>query len=194
MDTSIGEIATLRSGYPFRAGIIPDPDGTVAVIQGRDVNASTCRIPNPQELTRIALDGMRSPTDHFVAADDVLVMARGPRNYAALVGPDLPGKTIAVASFHIVRVDPQRVVPGYLAWFLNQESPQAYFRTRNSATTIPMITLEALRSLPVNLPPLPLQHRIAALNELFERERQLMNSLADSRRELLRQWAGTHQF
>ncbi|MEI8234153.1 MAG: restriction endonuclease subunit S [Verrucomicrobiota bacterium] len=193
MDTTLGEVATLRAGYPFRAGVVPDPDGTISVIQGRDVDASTYRIPCPDKLPRIVPDGMRSPKDHFVTADDILLMARGPRNYAALVGLDVPQQTIAVASFHIIRVEPCRVVPGFLAWFLNQDGPQAYFRSRNSATTIPMITLAALRDLPVNLPPLPEQHHIANLNDLFERERQLMDTLSDRRRELLRQWAATQQ-
>ena len=193
MDTILGEVATLRAGYPFRAGVVPDPVGTIAVIQGRDVDASTHCIPFPHKLPRIVPDGMRSPADHFVTKDEILLMARGPRNYAALVGPDVPPQTIAVASFHIIRVEPRLVVPGFLAWFLNQEGAQMFFRSRNSATTIPMITLEALRSLPVNLPPLHQQHRISTLNDLFERERQLMDTLSQRRRELLRHWAATHQ-
>jgi len=52
-----------------------------------------------------------------------------------------------------------------------------------------MISLDVLRALPVQLPPLDVQRRVAELNSLIEQEQNLMNQLSAARRELLRGWA-----
>jgi restriction endonuclease S subunit len=62
-------------------------------------------------------------------------------------------------------------------------------RANNSGTTIPMISLDVLRALPVQLPPLDVQRRVAELNLLIEQEHNLMNQLSTARRDLLRGWA-----
>jgi hypothetical protein len=183
----------MRAGYPFRSGIPLDPDGTVSVIQGRDVDATRLRIvSSAAAMAHIAASGIRNLAEHTLDAADVILMARGPRNYAVPVGHPLPHPCIVAGSFHVLRPDEKRVIPAFLAWLLNQECAQTFMRINNSGTTIPMITLDMLRALPVRLPPLAVQRHVAELNALVEHERNLMAQLTTARRNLLRGWANAH--
>lgn len=189
MNTTLGQIAALRAGYPFRSSIQHDPDGTVALIQGRDVDADRLRIAPAQDgLAQISSSGIRNLAEHLLQPGDVILMARGPRNYAVPIG-ETSGKAIVPGSFHVLRPDAQLVFPPFLAWWLNQDASQQFMRANNSGTTIPMISLDVLRALPVQLPPLDVQRRVAELNLLIEQEHNLMNQLSTARRDLLRGWA-----
>lgn len=189
MNTTLGKIAVLRAGYPFRSSIERDPDGTVALIQGRDVDAARLRIaPDQDGLTQISARGIRNLTEHLLQPGDVILMARGPRNYAVPI-PETSGQAIVPGSFHVLRPDEKLVLPAFLAWWLNQDASQAFMQANNSGTTIPMISLDVLRALPVQLPPLDVQRRVAELNSLIEQEHNLMNELSAARRDLLRGWA-----
>ena len=193
MTVPLGQVASLRAGYPFRAGIPHDSEGRIAVVQGRDVSPNPLRISFEGEgLTRIDGGRIRNLADPLLRPGDVILMARGPRNYAVVVGDEIPGKLLVTGSFHVVRPNEKSVVPEFLAWLLNQEGAQAFMHSNNSGTIIPMISLDVLRALPVPLPPLDLQRQIANLNALIERESALMTLLASTRRELLRGWAN-HQ-
>lgn len=189
MNTTLGHIAALRAGYPFRTSIQHDPDGTVALIQGRDVDANRLRIAPAQDgFAQISSSGIRNLSDHLLQPGDVILMARGPRNYAVPIG-ETSGQAIVPGSFHVMRPDTQLVFPPFLAWWLNQDASQQFMRANNSGTTIPMISLDVLRALPVQLPPLDVQRRVAELNLLIEQEHNLMNQLSTARRDLLRGWA-----
>jgi hypothetical protein len=189
VNTTLGHIAALRAGYPFRTSIQHDPDGTVALIQGRDVDANRLRIAPAQDgLAQISSSGIRNLSDHLLQPGDVILMARGPRNYAVPIG-ETSGQAIVPGSFHVLRPDAQLVFPPFLAWWLNQDASQQFMQANNSGTTIPMISLEVLRALPVQLPPLDVQRRVAELNLLIEQEHNLMNQLSTARRDLLRGWA-----
>lgn len=193
MSIALGQVATLRAGYPFRAGIPHDPTGRIAVVQGRDVSPELLRLSLEGEaLTRIDGGRIRNLADHLLRPGDVILMARGPRNYAVVVGEEITGEILVTGSFHVVSPDEQSVVPEFLAWLLNQESSQSFMRSNNSGTIIPMISLDVLRALPVLLPPLEVQGQVARLNGLIEQEHTLMTQLASTRRELLRGWAN-HQ-
>ncbi len=188
---TLGDAANLRSGYPFRSGLTPDPDGTIAVVQGRDVEADRLHFRPVGPLVRIMKEELRRVSEHFLQTGDVLLMARGPRNYAAVVEADISdiGPAIAVGSFHVITPDPSKLVPLYLAWWLSQEAAQNHFRTSNTGTTIPMISLDAVRLSPLQLPPLSVQQRIADLSDLFARERETAATLHRERQHWLSLWA-----
>lgn len=186
----LSDIASVRSGHAFRTGVQHDPSGDLAIIQGRDVDASAlCVTPSLDGWLLQKSDSVASGIDHRLQRGDVLVMARGASNYAVVIDGDLPHPTVAVSSFHIIKPNTALVNPLVLAWMLNQDSSQSYFRANNTGTTIPMINLDTLRALPLNLPPLQTQYALAEMIRLSQQERLLMNELAAQRQLLLRAWA-----
>lgn len=190
MILTLSDIATARAGHAFRSGVQHDPSGDLVVIQGRDVDADALYVtPSPQSWLQVSSRDIRSSGEHLLQKGDVLFMARGSKNYAVVIDEDLSQPCMAVASFHVLRPNPFKVVPVFLAWLLNQDNSQAYFRANNTGTTIPMVNLDMLKAMPLRLPPLPKQLQIADLIRFTHLERLLMERLAEQRQLLLRAWA-----
>lgn len=190
MEVRLSDIATARAGHAFRSSVQHEPTGDLAVIQGRDVDADALYVtPSPESWLQVSSRDIRSSGEHLLQKGDVLFMARGSKNYAVVIDEDLPQPSMAVASFHVLRPNRARVVPVFLAWLLNQDNSQAYFRANNTGTTIPMVNLDMLKAMPLRLPPLPKQLQIAALIRFTHLERVLMSQLAQQRQLLLRAWA-----
>src|SRR5262249_42884475 len=119
----------------------------------------------------------------LVGQGDVLFLARGHRLGAAAVNEPLTG-TIATGYFFILRPS-ARVRPGYLAWAINQREFQEQMRPFVRGSHIPLITKGDFAELRVEVPPLEVQDRIVALDELHRRERHLVAQIQAKRDELI---------
>lgn len=172
----LAELATIRMGYPFRSRIEPVRDGDLAVIQMRDIDENRVRL---EDALRIVLpDGW---ADHALHAGDLLFRSRGQSNGAALV-PE--GLGMAVASAPLVRIRPRRVLPEYLAWFLNSPAAQAQLASVAEGTSVRMISTGSLGAVEIPLPPESVQHRIAEAAVLVDQEQTLMALIASRRLRL----------
>src|SRR5665213_1992172 len=94
MKTLLSNVAEILAGYQFRGRIPVYDPGTVGVIQGKDVRSD--HTIDPSTIVRIKDDG--SFDRFYVQKDDVLLMNRGSRNYAAIVETALP-RTVTLSSF-----------------------------------------------------------------------------------------------
>src|SRR5437667_8846670 len=111
----LSTLCSIRSGYPFRGRIEHDANGIVRVIQMRDFDYRNMTISN--NLTRVKEE--RGMEKHFLKSGDVILVAKGFNNFAIEVGPR-ETQTLASGSFVILRIeDTQRILPGYLEWYLN---------------------------------------------------------------------------
>jgi hypothetical protein len=178
MKARLAEVAEIRSGYQFREKVEHDPRGTVPVIQIKDLT-DDFRL-RTDELIRVSMDRTEP---HRVSQGDVLFLARGHRLGAAVVNEPLTG-TIATGYFFILRPS-QRVRSGYLAWAINQREFQDQMRPLVRGSHIPLITKGDFQGLRIEVPPLEIQDRIVALDELHRRERQLVAEIQARRAELI---------
>jgi len=192
MRCRLNEIASVRAGYQFRTAIASDPAGDVFVIQGKDVDSRRGQIKF-KRLQAVSLKGAREPESHFLKPTDILLMARGGRNIATLVGDGAPERMVAVASFHIISPDLRKVDPLYLTWQLNESRTRAFFDANTTGSTIRMLALEVVKRLELELPPLVGQHHIARLIHLIGEERSLLESIASERQRLLRAYIQQQQ-
>ncbi len=176
--------SAIRAGHQFRSRIDPEPDGAFHVIQGKDID----------ERQRIDWEGLvwvdsrhiNDPERNCLVPGDVLFMARGTRLRATLITEEVQPRTVAVASFHVLTPDPEKILPGFLAWAINDEHAQSWLKSNTSGTTIPMITQKTLRDLPLQVPSLETQDRFLRMHDLAERERDLADRLYAARQEVLR--------
>lgn len=175
----LGELFSIEAGYPFRAGIKPDPQGDALVVQMRDVDPEQGIAWASLERTR--LTGRRRPT--WLKAGDVLFLARGNRNFAVLV-TEPPAPTVCSPHFFLLRAIPGKttVTPEYLAWLLNQEPAQAYFKRSAEGTSLGNIRREVLDKTPIPTPPAEVQQLIARLTRLLREEAETQRALAENRR------------
>jgi restriction endonuclease S subunit len=115
--------------------------------------------------------------DLILRSGDVLFPNRGTRTTALAYRLD-QARTIAGAQFFVLRPEPPRVFPEFLAWFLRTEEAASYFGGKRKGTYVQIIERKDLADLEMPLPPLAVQKTVVAAAELAVKERKLSEGLA----------------
>ena len=177
MRFQIKSFATVQMGYSFRSRLETFENGSVAVIQMKDLlddNTIGC-----DGLARIDMDDIKE--HHLVQKGDLVFRSRGLQATAAVLLDD-PGKAVVAAPLLRIRVTkPEKVLSGYLNWYISQRDAQIFLTSRAKGTVQKMISKQALEDLEVALPSLEKQKTIVELASLVAREQTLLLSLADKR-------------
>ena len=177
---TLKDIARVQMGLSFRSRIEPEADGTVAVIQMRDLTEDNKL--SQRNLIAVKMNGLNGR--HLVKRNDLIFRSRGQTTTAAIVDTEV-GPAIVAAPLLRIRVTSKRVLPEYLCWFVNQASAQAFLHSRATGTAMTVIGKSALDALQVPLPDLATQKRIVALADLSNQEQRLMRELAAKKEKLV---------
>lgn len=175
---SIGEI---RSGFQFRGAVRPDPNGTVSLIQVKDIDDEHQLVTD--DLITIRFD--KDLEAYRVTQGDVLFLSRGHHLCATPINEPLES-TIATSYFYVLRPDPLKVLPEYLAWYLNQRPFQERMKLFVQGSVTPMISRRDFEKLKIEIPSVQTQRSIVDLDNLARRERALLSRLMAKRAELVR--------
>jgi restriction endonuclease S subunit len=176
-------LANISAGHPFRGKIPEAPNSGIIAIQMKDasaqfgVNWSDCIETEPT--------GRRGD---FLQAGDILVTARGNRNYAVLIDHTLnaTGKqAIAAPQFFIVRTNSNHVLPDYLCWFFNQPPSQRYFDLNSEGTLTKALKRSALEEISIPVPDLAKQCAIVGLVKTLQHELQLIEQIRRNGEQML---------
>lgn len=174
------EVARVQAGYLSRSRVNGSPGGTHRLLQARDTSPDG----------GVRLDGAvrfqpeRNPELYRISSGDILMVARGQEHRAHLITAD-PGDTLASSVFHIVRPREDMVLPGYLAWWLNQPDVQAEIKAGSRGTGIGYISRQTVEQVRVVLPALDVQQRIAEALRLWQRKLSLQARLDEKREKLV---------
>jgi len=170
MRTSLGDISEIQVGYQSREGIRAHSDGSHLLLQARDFN--NLHQVDWSNLTRFTPIG--STTKSEIQPGDVLFLAKGQDNFACPVNC-VTNHVLAANSFYILRPDQATVLPGYLAWWLNQAPAQEYIQLNRSGSSLPFLSVSALSRLEVPIPHIEMQRKIGELELLRKKEADLFN-------------------
>ena len=177
----LSDIAEVRPGYLTRKPVKPRPDGTHFLLQIRDFNQDRSAI-DPAALIHFTPDSPSSVQP--LQAGEVVFLARGAKNFASAPS-ELPVPTLAASYFFIIRPSSQ-ILPGYLAWYLNQPSTlRALSRVATSGAHMPVVRRTDIENVEVLTPPLAVQRSILEIDNLMREEQSLLHELARKRNELL---------
>ena len=169
-------IADVSAGYPFRGKIPEVVDSSVIAIQMKDISPDAHIMWNTCTPTK--LTGKREPG--YLLPSDILVAARGNRNYAVQVGEVMHvncHKAVAAPHFFVVRIKQNNVLPEFLAWLLNQAPSQRYFEQNAEGSMAKSIRRSVLDSTPIVIPILSKQRTIAAIANTLSAEKTLLQDL-----------------
>lgn len=174
----LGTVAEIYPGYLSRGTIKPEPGGSHRLLQARNVKAGICRF-SAETLT--AFKPKLSSRDVLLQNGDIVFMARGSKNYAAIL-QDVPENTVAAASFFIIRTTALGINPGYLVWYLNNRQAQYYFNV-NSGTGVhmPVVRRLVLERIDIPVPSIEKQRTIAKLYRLSLEELELTTVLLEKK-------------
>lgn len=176
-------LATISAGHPFRGKIPESPGSGIVAVQMKD--ASILSGVTWADCIETEPTGRR---DDCLQVGDILVAARGSRNYAVLIDNTLTAtgkQAIAAPQFFIVRATAPQLLPEYLCWFLNQPPCQRYFELNSEGTLTKAIKRNALDEIPIAVPDLAKQQAIVGLANTLQQELRLIEQLRRNGEQLL---------
>lgn len=176
----LNNLATVRSGYPFRDRLTHDAQGNVRVLQIRDLRSHL----TPLAENLLLIKAPESAAARPLQPGDVVIPARGDHYHA--VNFNLHEPTIASSQLLMLRATSPEILPQYLCWALNQPEAQHALRNATRGTSMPLLSRESLGEIDIPLPSLATQRKIIELQELWEREQQLTQQLLNNREAMLK--------
>ena len=168
--------ASISAGYPFRGKIDALPEGQVAVIQMRNADPETGI--DWDGLSRIELP--RVSAKAFLRPGDIILSTRGGRNFPYYI-EDHTEHVVCSPHFFVIRVKNESLLPQFVAWQMGQKSAQDYFAAGATGSYILNLKREVVENLPIVVPPLAEQHRIAELDAAARAERTILTRLVENR-------------
>lgn len=169
----VEECARILPGYSLKARAEHEPGGVFQVIMARHLTDGVYYNYHP--LHELRMTPRRPMVNYRVQAGDVLFISRGVRNQAFLV-ESVPEHCIASGTLYILRAK-ANIVPGYLAWCINQETTQAEIAHIRTGAGTPLVQRKHFGEMRIPLPALALQRKIARLGRLMAQERSLQQQL-----------------
>jgi hypothetical protein len=178
---SVGSVAALQGGYPFRGSIEESAEGGALAVQMKDVDPG--HGVNWSGVTRTELAGRKQPD--WLKAGDVLFVSKGARFYAVCID-EPPSAAVCSPHFFLLQVMPRvPLLPAFLAWQINQPPFQRQLQQAAEGSSQLSIRRPVLESLTLCLPSLPDQQRIVALADLARQERHTLHQLIHNREQQL---------
>jgi restriction endonuclease S subunit len=182
MKQRIKNISDVFTGYTFRTALKDDKNGTMAVIQARDVFSDNLYIDYPS-LTKIDFQTTRS--NSLVKKNDVLISARG--NFKASVFTEDNKNIIASSSSYIIRLKDKKILAEYLAIYLNSIIGQKEISKNLSGGTIKTILRKNLEEIEIKIFDLKKQKQIINLYQankkiqnLLSRKKEILDSISEA--------------
>lgn len=182
---TLDEVADIRVGHPFRGAIPEVAKGDVRVIQLKDLSRSGLKDRDTLLTTTIA--GRKEP--EWVRDQDLVFVARGWSNYATLV-TDPPLRTVCSPHLYLMRVrEPGWILPGFLAWQLQQAPVQRYLRQAAEGTLQVSVRRSLLGKLEIRVPSVTQQKVVLQMQRAASEERSAYEALIKNREDELAAFA-----
>tara|TARA_Y100001934_G_C12355811_1_gene778075 strand:- start:850 stop:1524 length:675 start_codon:yes stop_codon:yes gene_type:complete len=178
------EMAEIRPGYPFRGKVPITDDGEAYAVQFRHMVRDVISDKSGATLDRVNLTGKKKA--NFLLPGDVIFMAKGTRNLAAVI-EEVPENTVCTPNFYHIRLKQgtNPLEPHFLAWQLNHSEAQRYFASCSQGSASTSITKAQLGSLSVSVPSLEEQNQIVSLIRAADQEKEILLQLIENRQRMI---------
>lgn len=123
---------------------------------------------------------------HLLKNGDVLFAAKGTKNFAA-VFENHNEPSVASTSFFVIRPTDNKVLPQFLAWFLNNHTTQTLLKGQAIGTSIPSISKQVLENLEITVPNIEIQRAILQITKLRNKEKSLKHKIETLREKQIQQ-------
>lgn len=172
----------ISSGYSFRGKIEDDPNGELKVIQLKDLINDYTTIG--EECYKISMEGIKDK--YLLKEGDILFISKGQNNNAIVYTEEnTRGLYMASSALFVITVNPVKANPKYIAWYINQLPVQNYIKQNLAGTYTPTVNLKVVENIPLRLPDLEIQFKIASLGALAIKEKLLYAKVKELRGQLI---------
>lgn len=178
MKTLIKDITNIQTGLFAK----PSDKGEVVYLQSKhfDENGKLLGELHPDLLANNISE------KHLLIDGDVLFAAKGTKNFAA-VYENHNEPSVASTSFFVIRPTHKKVLPQFLAWFLNNHSTQTLLKGQAIGTSIPSISKQVLENLEIPVPNIKTQKAIVEISKLRNKEKSLKQKIETLRENQIQQ-------
>jgi restriction endonuclease S subunit len=149
------------------------------------INLRTIEQVGTIDLTKA--DELKTSSDverYLVDEGDVIIKVAYPFNAAAI--KDIEGEKYLLSHhFCRVRLKTNRILPEYLAWYINSYNTDKFF-SLITKSTIMRIPVGKLKELEIKIIPKEEQKKIIKMKKLLEEEETIINKLVEKRKELFK--------
>lgn len=170
------DIVKLRSGMVVSKTANNDEklltEAFVRMIGTSDFDENDCLIGNiePNVLYKSAIE------KNYLQFGEILFNSKGRRFFAYLFTNEYEN-IIASASFIVLTLKNNVVVPDFLVWFLNHPETLKFFDSKKSTQVMPSISKQELEELEIIIPSIEVQEQIVALDKLKKRQIKIQKEL-----------------
>jgi restriction endonuclease S subunit len=158
----------------------PSEKGEVVYLQSRHFD------DNGQLLNALHPDLMANSISekHLLKPGDVLFAAKGTKIFASVYECHNE-PAVASTSFFVIRLTDSKVLPEYLAWFLNHPKIHSLLKNQATGTSMPSISKSVIQNLEISIPSIEVQQSILNLAALQKKEALLRNKITILREKLI---------
>ena len=175
------EVVQIAAGYPFRGRIPERPDGSISILQMKDISPNY----NVAWDSLAKVDPLPNRKPVFLNKDDVVFNGRGTRIFAQNVG-SVPCKVVAAPQLFVLSPkDPKALPSTYLTWYINSSFGQSYLYKNARGTSILNVTRSTLENFPIWIPSKAEIERISGYINAIKREQELAITLHERRNTLI---------
>jgi len=174
------EICEIRTGY-----------------QGRKEEGDLYKLINPTELSNNGLIDLENAKEFgnnyidskFILKHEEILFKAKSSNYTASVFKGKFENLVPSVHFFILNIKEnlkEEVLPDYISWYLGEEKAQKHFKALATGMAMATVRKSDLEELIVTIPPLDIQKKIAKVQELFRKEKFLLEELVALREKQIK--------
>lgn len=155
---ALGEICTVTAGANVRsADMLSTPgDNTVPFIRVKDIERGVVS----KGSVWVEVGNKAMPSGHLLRGGDILLSKSGTIGKSGIVRNGAIG-AIASSGLYEIHVVSDQLDPNYLLAYLNSPDCRTWLSDQSTGSTIQHLPIGVLKDLPVPIPPLRLQLRVA---------------------------------
>jgi restriction endonuclease S subunit len=177
----IKDIALVIAGYSFRSALKPHLEGSMAVIQAKDIVDNLYILPG--SLTKINPPQYQAKA--IIQKDDIVISSRG--SFRANIVQDDTSKMIAASSVYVLRLQDKNISPEYLTIYLNSIDGRKKIKEKVTGSVIKTILRKDLENIKIPIPSQDIQNKIIKIyknnqtqQKLLTKKKILINQVVES--------------
>lgn len=163
----------------------------IPVIRGNNLSLSMVRFVDDGYV--FVSEEKANELNTWARENDIIFTAAGTIGQVGIIGSKTKFPKYIISNKQIrVRLDSNKILPLFAYYWLASPAMIEFIQQRNTGSTIPLINLSVVKSLPLPVPPLNEQKRIvtilSALDEKIELNRQTNATLETLAQAIFKEW------
>lgn len=132
---------------------------------------------NSKNIRFISAELSKVISNYTICSDDVYISIAGTIGVAGIIPKNLNGANLTENAAKISPKNGVEVYPKFLSYYLNSSDIQQIIKSKTMAVGVPKLALFRIQEIPVTLPPLATQKKIAAILDAADAHRQKTKQL-----------------